>query len=444
MYELGQLFWYRPVFMTELIVAEMLFSLSLKKRSFFPIRIIAGILVCYGVSFAFPMAFYNAAYFSFMFLCFFTVTVAVMKFSFKESLRNVFYCAIAGYTTQHIAYQIYDLVIVAANINNGMPLGSYGGGELAMDMNPFVTILMLYIYGMVYWLNYVFFASKIRKWDIFGMRKNSMFLLAVFIVLVDIVFGAIITYTTGDNFNRVHMILLYLYNISCCLLALFIQFELPRRKRLEKDLDIVNQLRVAEREQYSISKENIELINLKCHDLRHQIRDIGNQRVISEDVVSEIENVVSIYDSIVKTDNAALNVILTEKSLLCNKYNIVFSCIVDGNKLEFMSESDQYSLFGNMMDNAINAVRDLPYDKRTISLSVKTCGNLLSVNIHNYYQGELKFEHNLPVTTKSDKEYHGFGMKSIKMICEKYGGEMSVTADKNIFNLNIVFPLSEK
>lgn len=429
--------------MTELLAAESLFVLSLNRRRFFWLRALAAIVACYGLSFAFPIAFSNAVWFSFMFLAFFAFTVGALKFVFHESLINIFYCAIAGYTTQHIAYEIYDLVVVAANINDGMPLGSYGGGNFALNTNPFVIVLMLYIYGMVYWLSYLFCASRIKKWEIFRLRKNSLFILSVFIVLIDIVCGAIVTYSTGDNFNKTHMIMLYAYNIACCLLALYIQFELPLRKKLEKDLDIVNQLRVEERDQYAISKENIELINMKCHDLKHQIRNITGKETIPIDTLREIENVVAIYDSSVKTNNAALDVILTEKSLICNKNNITLSCIVDGEKLDFMSDADQYSLFGNMLDNAIEAVGKLDGDKRTIGLSVKAVQSLLSINIHNYYEGEIRFERNLPLTTKKDKDFHGYGMKSIRMICEKYHGQMSIKTDNNIFNLNMIIPLRQ-
>ena len=62
--------------------------------------------------------------------------------------------------------------------------------------------------------------------------------------------------------------------------------------------------------------------------------------------------------------------------------------------------------------------------------------------MHNCYEGELRFKDTLPLTTKKDSESHGYGMKSVKLLCEKYGGELSVSTDKNVFNVNIVFPLS--
>ena len=62
------------------------------------------------------------------------------------------------------------------------------------------------------------------------------------------------------------------------------------------------------------------------------------------------------------------------------------------------------------------------------------------MHIENYYSGELEFEDGLPKTTQEDNGYHGFGMRSISMIAEKYGGYMEVNASDGVFRLDISFP----
>lgn len=47
----------------------------------------------------------------------------------------------------------------------------------------------------------------------------------------------------------------------------------------------------------------------------------------------------------------------------------------------------------------------------------------------------------MPSTTKKDKENHGYGLKSIIYIAEKYGGKVSVKASGGVFDLNIIFPI---
>lgn len=93
------------------------------------------------------------------------------------------------------------------------------------------------------------------------------------------------------------------------------------------------------------------------------------------------------------------------------------------------------------MDNAVTAVSHLEEEKRTINILVRTRGNFLSIHEENYFEGELKKTADGFETTKKDKEHHGFGLKSIRMITENYHGNMSVTAEDGIFNINILIPL---
>lgn len=167
---------------------------------------------------------------------------------------------------------------------------------------------------------------------------------------------------------------------------------------------------------------------------------------IREETVGEIENVISIYDSVVKTDNEALNVILTEKSLICRKNRISLTCMADGAGLDFMDASDIYSLFGNLIDNAMDAVSKLDdHEKRIIGLSVHADGNMLAINVNNYYEGVVVMDSDgLPVTTKQNKDFHGYGMKSVRMIVERYGGDLTVSAKDGVFNVYIIFTDAKK
>ena len=104
-----------------------------------------------------------------------------------------------------------------------------------------------------------------------------------------------------------------------------------------------------------------------------------------------------------------------------------------------MKDSDVYSLFGNAIDNAMRAVEHLESGKQVISVSIKQKGNMASVNVSNWYEGELVFENGLPRTTCEPDGYHGFGMVSMREIVERYAGEFLVSAEGGIFRVNILF-----
>lgn len=165
----------------------------------------------------------------------------------------------------------------------------------------------------------------------------------------------------------------------------------------------------------------------------------GSAGALDPAVAAEIEQIITAYDGNVETGNDALDVILTEKSLYCVRHDIALTCMADGKQLSFMSEADLYSLFGNLLDNAIEAVEKLDADRRAVGLTVKRGSEFVFVNVHNYYDGALCFDGELPRSTKGGA-YHGFGMKSVRFVAEKYGGELSINAKDGIFDLDIIFP----
>lgn len=451
MYELNAMFWYKFVFMSELIIAEALIVYRLKRRRLFWLRLALAAVGTVGLAFAVPVI-SAGIWNSVTFLLLFLITVIAMKVCFCESWLKILFCAVAAYTMQHIAYELFDLLVVAmgvSNVENVVGSGNFdflliyeSNGDNFVSGNPFTIMLYVFVYSLTYFLCYLFINHRIGGRKDFGLDNKKMFVLAAVILFFDIIASSLISYYSRRDFNSTYVIFLDTFNLVCCLFALFLQFEVADKGKLESDLEIITRLWKEKEEQFNVSRANIELINQKCHDLKHQIREIGSMSSLDSDVVKEIEDVISIYDSSVKTGNEALDIILTEKSLYCSRNGIKLCCIIDGEQLKFMSSADLYALFGNIVDNAIEAVEPLDEGKKAISLSIRRVSGFITINVHNYYAGELRFEDKLPQTTKGDKSYHGYGMKSVKMLCAKYGGEMSIKAEDGVFNLNIVFPAS--
>ena len=177
--------------------------------------------------------------------------------------------------------------------------------------------------------------------------------------------------------------------------------------------------------------------------MRHQIRALSSGNV-NEEYIKELANTIAIYDSKIRTGNNVLDIILTDKSMRCNANKIDFTCIADGGKLTFMSESDINSLFGNAIENAMEYEASIEdEERRFISLIVKSEANLLFIRIENYWCGEeMDWSNGLPVSTKgASGVLHGFGMLSMRRVVEKYGGEMQVKAKDELFQVLITIPL---
>lgn len=442
---------YKNLFMAELLVAEYLFTFRLKKRKFFLLRAAISCVACLSAAFFFPILSYNAFYSSTMFLALTAISVAGLMISYDEPFLNVIYCAVAAYTVRHLAFQFFSLYVTIITGSGSAASGVYGSAGALPDVNVnfWLTVLgYVFCYFIVYTVYYTFFGRRIGADGQFEMQNPSLFIWVLVILFVDIVLNAIVVYNSNDdNFLNgrvlyVNVVSTYIYNILCCFFMLFIQSSMIDVKKLEKEISVINHIWRQEREQYEISKENIDLINRKCHDLKYQIRKIAGGG-LSEQQKKEIEDVISIYDGMLKTGNEALDVIFAEKSLVCRKNDIKLNWMIDGKKIDFMETADIYVLFGNLIDNAIEAVEKLvDGEKRIISLNVYAENEAVKVEMSNYYAGEIILgDGGLPKTSKSDKGYHGIGLRSVRLITESYGGKTSVSAEDGIFTVKISIPI---
>lgn len=196
--------------------------------------------------------------------------------------------------------------------------------------------------------------------------------------------------------------------------------------------------------QYKLSQENIDIINRKCHDMKHQLALLRNTSTLleRESGLREIEDAIMIYDTSVQTGNRILDTLLTEKSLQCENHRINISCLVDVQLLCFMDSTDLYSLFGNALDNAIESVLKETEENRIISLCVTGQAGGVLISLDNYCSAAVQFQNGFPLTSKEDNGYHGFGTRSIQYVSQKYGGTviMKHIVTENRFSLTILFP----
>ena len=101
--------------------------------------------------------------------------------------------------------------------------------------------------------------------------------------------------------------------------------------------------------QYRQSRESIDVINRKYHDLKHQIavlraeQDPARRSAFLDQMEEEIQH----YEAQNKTGNSVLDTVLTGKSLYCAKHQIKLTCVADGARLAFMDVMDICTLFGN-------------------------------------------------------------------------------------------------
>lgn len=278
-----------------------------------------------------------------------------------------------------------------------------------------------------------------------GEKRVSMLLLSCGIILTVYVLSALLS---DRNLWNIYA---RIYAVICCMFALSAQFGMFRiggletkNKQLETEKIVLEELLYQEKKRQALTKESIEIIDAKCHDLKHQIAALRTMNETErEEKIGEIEKAVILYGNIAKTKNKVLNVVLTEKGMLCEKFKIRFTYMLDGESLDFLDPVDLSTLFGNAIDNAIECVRQEAEEYRVIKLTGNKKDGFLGIHFENYCSHPVEIRNGIPVTSKPDKNYHGFGMKSIRYVAEKYGGYIRISTEEEMFILDILFPLNE-
>ena len=211
--------------------------------------------------------------------------------------------------------------------------------------------------------------------------------------------------------------------------------------RFEKDT--LRNIMEMQYKNYQLSKENIDMVNQKYHDLKHQINLLKTQAYVgkSTSYLEKMEHEIRVYETQNKTGNQILDAVLTNKAMICQNKEIELKFIVDGEALSFMEDMDVSALFGNMLDNAIeSAEKQQEKQKRLIWLYVTKEKQFVRIRTENYCDEKIRFKNGMPVTTKKDRRLHGYGMKSIKSTVEKYHGSVVAAQENNWFELKILLP----
>lgn len=430
---------YKWLFMAQLLFGEGMFLFRLERKPHFRLRLTSAVTVMFAIAAMFPLPAYNAWYISFLFLTLFLCTLLAMHWCYDEPWGNILFCGIAGYTVQHLAYLAYTFIAEATQMDLflGSTLNPYSNQPLDFTRLPLLQ-MVFYIdcYFLVYGFAFGIFDKLLKGNHNLYLGRTSLVGLSGLLIAADVIFNMITNYyTTG---SRASLLLERSYNILICGLILILLYNQLSSRALRTELDEVQHLLEQGKRQYEVSRRSMDLINMKYHDLRHQSELLSRRGDLAREEKQELDQVLAEYADQAKTGNEVLDTILTEKNVLCRSRGIRLSSMADGRGLDFIKAHHLYSLLGNAIDNAIEAVQKLPEDQRDILLTVKRTGNLVSIHVENRCAGPVAMRGGLPVTTKGDRDYHGFGMLSMRTVAEQYGGTLTVRVEDGVFLLDVV------
>ena len=412
-------------FMAEILAGEMIFLYPVPKRKGFAFRLPLCCVLSLLIAAFLPRSLFTELFelsALLRFIGLFLISVSMMFLCFSLPGEMLFSMCTAGYAAQHYSYR------VAAMLARLPILPDIHVGTVSRERLFEIVIIMLCY--LVTLLTFGRFSARNECYKNSDRRFNYLAILIIFICVG-------LTRISGLLGEGRMNVTSSVYSIICCLLALHIQFHLHRLNISEREKTALDQIRREEKKQYEITKNAMDSINIKVHDLKHKLSSYS--AALPREEIESIKRDVDVYDSSPRTGLDALDVLLSEKLLKCKAEGIQMSVSGNWQALSFMRPMDVYSLFGNAIDNAIEAVEKLEDpEKKIIDASIEQRGDMLFLSFTNYFDGHLLLSDGLPLTRKETEiGYHGYGMKSMKLIAEKYGGELAVSANEDVFALNV-------
>ena len=291
------------------------------------------------------------------FVLIWAILIFSINFCTESSIYEAMYIFALSYGVEHIFYCIRVLV-------------EHFTGGIIGNKHPLVYIPCL---AGSFLLAYFWFAKGTvyeGKYPIGAISATT-----TSVVLMGIVWGLSIV-MDYLGYAHIHSI----YAILCCLFILTNQREQMKRETERIEFSQKEQLWEKTKLRYEMSKESIAVVNQHYHDMKHQLMILSTMS--DEDKrkakLQDMESKIAAYDAVVRTGNEYLDTVLTEKKLTCQSNQISMSCIADGSQLAFMDELDLYTLFGNALDNAIEANRKISnVHERWISVQIQNKKGIL-------------------------------------------------------------------
>ncbi len=422
----------------EFLATALLFSLPLKRKRHYAIRLISSFAI--SLVLIFCMAVLRTHY-SGLVLNMFTVfalsisTLPLLLLCYDESIFTVIRTWCAGAAAMEIGAIFYSVLLVLVGNNGTQNMSFFGRYSGGVDWLIYFAIHFA-LYFIVYWI-----AGRRHVKETDAESSRLITGLAVVFCAIMVILDSITSVHRTESTALYGVVRVYVLLTACFILILRAGFILQSQAR--EEMAVMDQVMNQQRRQYESIRENINIVNMRCHDLKHQLANLAGK--LTDEEVRSLQEAMNIYDSTIKTGSEVLDVVLYEYQLTCQQEHIQLSCLADGGILAFMRTRHIYALFSNALRNAVEAVRKVSdQERRIISINVEQVGDRAEITVTNYCTEMPDMPNDLPSTTKADRNHHGFGIMSMKYIAGQYRGAMSTNVQNGIFTLSIAIPLPSK
>lgn len=232
-------------------------------------------------------------------------------------------------------------------------------------------------------------------------------------------------------------------NMSCIVLAdlylLHFMKVSNEKNALEREVELLEKQADIQYKYYVLQKQKYNSTVHILHDVDKHVTGIeklymnGEYGTASE-YVKEIRNMLEPLIPVKYTGNPILDILISDKAVVSGEKGIRFDVKVDNVDLNFIEAIDATTIFGNLIDNAIEAAEKV-HDNKYICISISPYQEMVLVRIENTSL-PLKWKNGMPVSEKGKN--HGIGLLNVKRSIEKYDGDITFKQQEKIVIVDLL------
>lgn len=361
------------------------------------------------------------------------VNILIIFFLYKSSLKSAIFHGFALGISQLLS-EFIALYITAAFLKTETQNVMDYHFEIATIMSKILYFLISRILILL-----SIKENKSRSWG----KWFGLSLLPISSIMITLAFRIITNKTILQTFESTFLIvsISFLFLVNIIIYLIYERAEKNSQKLIE--LELINQKNDIDMQYLTLLEKKNETMNVMAHDYKNHVMTISNMSDSPEikEYISNMLGEITKYNQIGKTKNRLLDVILSKYTDICNDKQIKFETDIMTDNLSFINSYDISSLFNNILDNAVEAasLSSGRYIHLEVTSSLNSYHKIIAANSCD---NEPNSEKGKLITTKRNKDVHGFGTKSIRKIVNKYGGEFQWEYDNQLkqFKLIILLP----
>lgn len=305
--------------------------------------------------------------------------------------------------------------------------------------------------------NFVYSASVISKVICFifvkiviaisNTKKQVEIRLAEWIEIFVVPVGSLIVFhiISWDDYFEITMSKVVVFSVL--LIINLLSYYAYQRMQLQAKEMLENQLLKQQKEYYKERYEDAEKQWAALRKMRHDMKnncilhmhylENGQYDKLKESYEKLLEDA-TWEKRMIHTGNIGIDSIVNFKSEMAKEQKVSVNCMAEVRSNIRADYADMNILFGNLFDNAIEAVAKISEEERCIELKILADETAMLIEVGNPYVGNLVRDAKGSIATiKRDKDNHGLGLKIIKSVVEKYHGMLEIQTDNQYFRTKV-------